>query len=102
MIRSHEAGSLRADVAGAEVTLAGWVASRRDHGGVVFIDLRDASGVVQCVLREGTGAELRNEFCLRVVGEVSPRHDGSSGMIDALHRLPFGSIQLSERPGSGA
>ncbi len=77
MIRSHEAGRLRATDAGTPVTLAGWVASRRDHGGVVFIDLRDASGVVQCVLREGTGGELRSEFCLLVVGEVSRRPEGN-------------------------
>ncbi len=77
MIRTHEAGRLRASDAGAGVVLAGWVAARRDHGGVVFIDLRDASGVVQCVLREGTGSELRNEFCLRVVGDVSRRPEGN-------------------------
>jgi aspartyl-tRNA synthetase len=77
VIRTHEAGRLRATDAGTAVTLAGWVAARRDHGGVVFIDLRDASGVVQCVLREGTGGELRNEFCLRVVGEVSARPEGN-------------------------
>ena len=50
MIRSHEAGSLRASSAGEQVRLAGWVARRRDHGGVVFIDLRDGSGIVQVVL----------------------------------------------------
>ncbi len=77
MIRTHEAGRLRATDAGGAVVLAGWVAARRDHGGVVFIDLRDASGVVQCVLREGTGSELRNEFCLRVVGDVSRRPEGN-------------------------
>jgi aspartyl-tRNA synthetase len=77
VIRTHESGRLRAADAGTEVLLAGWVASRRDHGGVVFIDLRDASGVVQCVLREGTGGELRSEFCLRVVGEVSQRPEGN-------------------------
>ena len=65
MIRTHEAGTLRAADAGGQVTLAGWVARRRDHGGVVFIDLRDAIGVVQVVLREEDVAhDLRAEFCV--------------------------------------
>src|SRR5271155_3865004 len=65
MIRTHEAGTLRASHAGEHVVLAGWVARRRDHGGVVFIDLRDASGVVQVVWRgeEAVGHELRAEVC---------------------------------------
>jgi aspartyl-tRNA synthetase len=63
MIRTHEAGTLRASHTGEHVVLAGWVARRRDHGGVLFIDLRDASGVVQVVWRgeEAVGHELRAE-----------------------------------------
>jgi aspartyl-tRNA synthetase len=79
MIRSHEAGTLRAEHEGEWVVLAGWVARRRDHGGVVFIDLRDASGVVQVVWRgeEAVGHELRAEFCVRVSGEVRRRPAGN-------------------------
>jgi aspartyl-tRNA synthetase len=80
-MRTHEAGSLRADHAGQTVTLSGWVARRRDHGGVIFIDLRDASGIAQVVFREGEMAQrahrLRAEFCVRVVGEVVRRPDGN-------------------------
>ncbi len=77
MLRTHEAGSLRAEHAGSIVTLTGWVASRRDHGGVAFVDLRDASGVVQVVVRdEAVAGGLRNEFCLRVTGEVTARLAG--------------------------
>ena len=81
VIRTHDAGSLRAGNAGETVTLTGWVARRRDHGGVVFVDLRDASGFVQVVFREGDAAvaahELRNEFCIKVVGDVARRPEGS-------------------------
>ena len=77
MIRTHDAGSLRASDAGTTVTLAGWVARRRDHGGVIFVDLRDASGVVQVVFREEDAHALRNEFCVKVVGEVSARPAGN-------------------------
>ncbi|MCW2856106.1 MAG: aspS [Marmoricola sp.] len=79
MIRTHDAGALRAENVGQTVTLAGWVARRRDHGGVAFIDLREASGVVQVVIRdEDVAGNLRNEFCLRVTGEVSLRPEGNS------------------------
>jgi len=81
VIRTHEAGTLRAEHAGAVVTLTGWVARRRDHGGVIFIDLRDASGVAQVVFREGDMADrahrLRAEFCVRITGEVAKRPSGN-------------------------
>ena len=78
MIRTHEAGTLRREDAGQVVTLAGWVANRRDHGGVAFIDLRDASGVVQVVVRDDDVAhDLRNEWCVAVTGEVRDRVEGN-------------------------
>ena len=79
MIRTHEAGTLRGEHAGERVVLAGWVARRRDHGGVVFIDLRDASGVVQVVWRgeEAVAHELRAEFCVKVTGTVRERPAGN-------------------------
>ena len=83
MMRTHGAGTLRAEHAGSLVTLAGWVARRRDHGGVAFVDLRDASGVVQVVVRDemlaASGAhDLRNEYCLAITGEVSLRPEGNA------------------------
>ncbi len=78
MIRSHDAGTLRLSDEGRNVTLAGWVARRRDHGGVVFIDLRDASGVVQVVFRqEDVAHDLRAEFCVLVTGTVRRRPAGN-------------------------
>jgi len=78
VIRTHDAGALRADHVGQTVTLAGWVARRRDHGGVAFIDLREASGVVQVVIRdEATAHSLRSEYCLKVTGEVVARKEGN-------------------------
>ena len=77
MIRSRTAGSLRATDAGEQVTLAGWVASRRDHGGVAFLDLRDSSGVVQVVVRDADVAHgLRDEYCIKVTGAVELRPEG--------------------------
>ncbi|HXH78479.1 aspartate--tRNA ligase [Nocardioides sp.] len=78
MIRTHDAGALRAEHVGQTVVLAGWVARRRDHGGVAFLDLREASGVVQVVVRDADVAgELRAEFCLKVTGEVVARKAGN-------------------------
>ncbi len=90
MIRTHDAGSLRAEHAGQTVTLAGWVARRRDHGGVTFIDLREASGVVQVVVRdESVAHQLRSEFCVKVTGEVGLRPEGN-----ANSELPTGDIEV--------
>ncbi len=90
MIRTHEAGSLRAEHVGETVTLAGWVARRRDHGGVAFIDLREASGVVQVVIRdEQVAHQLRSEYCLKVTGEVSKRPEGNQNP-----GLPTGEIEV--------
>ena len=90
MIRTHDAGSLRAENVGQTVTVAGWVARRRDHGGVAFIDLREASGVVQVVIRdEEVAHNLRAEYCLKVTGEVSRRPAGNQNP-----NLPTGEIEL--------
>ncbi|MEO9325152.1 aspartate--tRNA ligase [Nocardioides sp. C4-1] len=78
MIRTHDAGALRAEHVGQTVVLAGWVANRRDHGGVAFIDLREASGVVQVVIRdEDVAHSLRAEYCLKITGEVVARKEGN-------------------------
>ncbi len=90
MIRTHEAGTLRREQVGEVVTLAGWVANRRDHGGVAFIDLREASGVVQVVVRdEAVAHSLRSEYCLKVVGEVVARKEGNENP-----NLPTGEIEV--------
>jgi aspartyl-tRNA synthetase len=82
VIRTHQAGDLRREHAESTVTLTGWVARRRDHGGVIFVDLRDGSGLVQVVFREGAPAEhahvLRSEWCVRVDGEVRERPEGNA------------------------
>jgi aspartyl-tRNA synthetase len=78
VLRTHQAGVLRVGHIGETVTLAGWVASRRDHGGVAFVDLRDASGVVQVVIRdEEVAHSLRTEYCLQIIGEVAQRPEGN-------------------------
>jgi aspartyl-tRNA synthetase len=90
VIRTHDAGTLTAANAGESVTLAGWVARRRDHGGVAFLDLREASGVAQVVIRdEAVAHSLRNEYCLKVTGEVAMRPEGN-----ANPNLPSGEIEV--------
>ncbi len=90
MLRTHDAGSLRASHAGQTVSLAGWVARRRDHGGVAFIDLRDSTGSVQVVIRdEALAGSLRAEWCLQITGEVVLRPEGNANST-----LPTGAIEV--------
>jgi aspartyl-tRNA synthetase len=91
VLRTHEAGTLRAGHIGQTVTLAGWVAKRRDHGGVAFLDLRDASGVVQVVVRDESVAHgLRAEYCLLVTGTVGARPEGNENP-----ELDTGAVEVS-------
>ncbi|MDO4900869.1 aspartate--tRNA ligase [Actinomyces sp.] len=89
MMRTRDAGTLRAADIGEVVTLAGWVDRRRDHGGVAFIDLRDASGIAQVVIREEIAHDLRAEYVLQVTGEVAARPEGN-----ANPNLPTGEIEV--------
>ena len=90
MLRTHDAGALRKSDIGTTVTLAGWVARRRDHGGVAFIDLRDASGAVQAVIHdEKLAGSLRAEWCILLTGKVAARPEGNSN--DAI---PTGEIEI--------
>jgi aspartyl-tRNA synthetase len=93
VLRDRNAGSLRPSDDGTTVTLAGWVARRRDHGGVIFIDLRDASGVAQVVFHSGdvlaAAHHLRSEYCVRVTGTVAVRPEGNENP-----ELPTGGIEV--------
>ncbi len=93
MLRTHEAGTLRAADTGSTVILTGWVAKRRDHGGVAFVDLRDASGIVQVVARDevltGAAHDLRSEYCVKVTGEVVGR---SAANVNP--ELPTGEVEV--------
>ena len=93
MLRDRNAGSLRPSDDGATVTLAGWVARRRDHGGVIFIDLRDASGIAQVVFHSGdvlaAAHQLRSECCVQVTGRVAIRPEGNENP-----ELPTGAIEV--------
>jgi len=89
-VRSHKAGLLSLAQEGAQVVLAGWIARRRDHGGVAFIDLRDASGWVQVVINdESVAAALRAEWCVRVAGKVRRRPSGNENL-----NVPTGEIEV--------
>lgn len=89
MLRTRMAGSLRKEDIGSTVTLAGWVDRRRDHGGIAFIDLRDASGVAQVTVREEVAHELRSEFVVKVTGAVVERPEGNANA-----NLPTGDVEV--------
>ena len=99
MLRSHAAGSLRASDAGQGVTLAGWVARRRDHGGVIFIDLRDSTGIAQVVFRDAGVLEqahrLRAEFCVVVSGVVEIRPEGNANAEIATGDIEVNATALT-------
>ena len=99
MLRTHASGSLRAADAGHKVTLAGWVARRRDHGGVIFIDLRDASGTSQVVFRAddvlAQAHRLRAEFCIAVEGIVEIRPEGNANPEIATGEIEVNATSLT-------
>ncbi len=83
MLKTHSCGELNKEHVGTNVTLAGWVDRRRDHGKLIFIDLRDREGIVQVVfnpeiskLCHKIASEMRSEYVIRVSGEVTPRPPG--------------------------
>ena len=96
MLKSHNCGELRKNHAGQKVTLAGWVHRQRDHGGKVFIDLRDREGIVQVVFNPQVSQEayqvagsLRSEYVIQVTGEVAPRPEGTEN-----RKLATGDIEV--------
>jgi aspartyl-tRNA synthetase len=99
VLRTHPSGSLRAADAGHKVTLAGWVARRRDHGGVIFIDLRDASGTSQVVFRDddvlAAAHRLRAEFCIAVEGVVEIRPEGNANPEIATGEIEVNATSLT-------
>ena len=99
MLKSHSCSELRKEHAGHEVVVAGWVHRRRDHGGMIFIDLRDSSGIIQVVFNSQTSWEafqvagsLRNEYVVQVVGEVAIRPEGTQNI-----KLATGEIEVVAR-----
>jgi aspartyl-tRNA synthetase len=99
LLKSHSCGELRKKDVGSEVTLAGWVDRRRDHGGLIFIDLRDREGITQVVFDPETSADchkiasqMRSEYVIKVGGEVSRRPKGTENP-----KLPTGEIEVIAR-----
>ena len=94
-MRSHYCGQVNESLAGQEVSVAGWVHRRRDHGGVIFIDLRDREGLLQLVFDPdrkdifASAERLRSEYCIRVTGKVRPRPAGTANA-----NLASGQVEL--------
>ncbi|MBM3120534.1 MAG: aspartate--tRNA ligase, partial [Chloroflexi bacterium] len=96
MLKTHNCGELREEHVGHEVTLAGWVHRRRDHGGLIFIDLRDRAGIAQVVFNPETSKkahktanELRSEYVAKITGKVAKRPPGTENL-----KLPTGKIEV--------
>jgi len=95
MMRTHSCGELRASDAGSEVRLAGWVHHRRDHGKIIFLDLRDASGTVQVVVHPDVGVDaesVHREYCVSIGGTVEKRKPGTENA-----NLPTGESENTAR-----
>ena len=97
VIRSHGAGTITEADIGAEVVVAGWVQKRRDHGGIAFLDVRDATGLIQVVAdpdEHDSVSELRMEFCIRVVGTVRERPEGTQNPDLDTGKVEIGAANL--------
>lgn len=97
-MRSHAAGTLRTSDIGSEVTIAGWVQKRRDHGGIAFFDLRDGSGIVQVVAdpsEHPSVDELRMEYCLQVSGTVQQRPGGTENPELATGEVEVAAAEIA-------
>ena len=96
MLKTHYCGELKKNLKGAKVTLAGWVDRRRDHGELIFIDLRDRTGIAQVVFNpqiskqcHEIAGQVRSEFVLKVTGEVALRPAGTENL-----KLPSGEVEV--------
>jgi len=96
-VRTHRAGEIGEGNIGGTVELAGWVQRRRDHGGIAFLDLRDASGIIQVVADPGEHPvveDLKMEYCIRVSGEVRARPEGTENLELATGKVEVGAEEI--------
>ncbi|HVO31232.1 MAG TPA: OB-fold nucleic acid binding domain-containing protein, partial [bacterium] len=95
MKRTHKCGEIRASDIGKTVTLQGWAHRRRDHGGLIFVDLRDRDGLAQVVVEPDNktafpiAEKIRSEFVLEITGKVRPRPEGMKNP-----KLPTGEVEV--------